>query len=579
MIQRRQHHSGLQLTSIVLTLLCIVGFCPQGAHAHKALLRDEQSQSTEQSPQWKSRRAPGKWVPVSGVADQPVSTGKATDKTAKPTRGTSVPSVASRKTSPMVFIAGKSAQETQSNDDLSHSSSDEHGHSDKSPAKPDTSHPEDAAKHDAAVQHNGPDHMSISDHAGSQPHDHAEQPAAHAPMYFDAPALDSPDSHADESSDGAPIVSSTEQVKQMLQRHAELETSPERGQSSQKKEVLDAGEKKTISALPPSIEADLHSEDPIRRERANRFLKLREQLLQLKARAKPAIPAAERNTQGGQAKNGATHKTSGDAHGESEHSKPKQTTPTSDHAEHPETDAGHSDAGHSGGGHPDAGHEEADHGDAGHGDGHGGSHLPTEAETHTVDAHSAHAASSHEPASHDSGEHAPAEHGAAEHKASDHGADSAVTHDEMQDGHETPAPHDAHLTAGSISDPIDRVSLGNNLYALGEYPAAHKAYLSVNPEELTAEQQIWTEYQIANCLRRMGENAEASNRFRKIAGQPEAGWLSERAAWWVGVLEQMRRAETALTSEAAPGQSKGATKTSLPISRSPKEESHDNAHH
>jgi hypothetical protein len=569
MIQRRQHHSGLQLTSIVLTLLSIVGFCPEGAHAHGALLRDDQSQSTEQSPQWKSRRAPGKWVPVSGMADQPVSTGTATDKTAKPTLGTSVPSIASRKTSPMVFIAGKSAQETQSNDDLSHSSSDEHGHLDKSPAKPDTSHPEDAAKHDAAVQHDGPDHTSNSEQADLQPHNHAEQPAAHAPMYFDAPALDSPDSHADESSDGAPIVSSTEQVKQMLQRHAELETSPELGQSSQKKEVLDAGEKRTISALPSSIEADLRSEDPIRREQAKRFLKLREQLLQLKARAKPSTPAAATNTQGGPAKNGATHENSGDAHGELTHSRPKQTTPASDHAEHPATDAGHSDAGH----------DEADHGDA-----HGDSHQPTKAETHAVDTHSERAASSHEPASHapashDSGEHAPAEHGAADHGAADHGADSAETHDEIQDGHETLAPNDAHLTAGSISDPIDRVSLGNNLYALGEYPAAHKAYLSVNPEELTSEQQFWTEYQIANCLRRMGENAEASNRFRKIAGQPEAGWLSERAAWWVGVLEQMRRAETALTPEAAPNPSTSTTKTSLPISRSPKEESHDNAHH
>lgn len=574
MIQRRQHHSGLQLTSIVLTILSIVGFCPQGAHSHGALLRDEQSQSTEQSPQWKSRRTPGKWVPVSGMADKPVSTGKATDKTAKSSRGTSVPSVASRKTSPMVFIAGKSAQETRSNDDQSHSSSDEHGHPDKSPAKPDTSHPEDPAKHDAAVHHDGSDHTSTSEHADSQPHDDAEQPAGHAPMYFDAPALDSPDSHADESSDGAPIVSSTEQVKQMLQRHAELETSPERGQSSQKKKVLDAGEKRTVSALPPSIEADLRSEDPIRRERAKRFLKLREQLLQLKARAKPATPTAATNTQGGHAKNGAAHETSGDAHDESTHSEPKQTTPASDHSEHPAPDAAH----------PDAGHEEADHGDAGHGDAHVDSHQPINAETHAVDPHSEDPASSHEPASHDSGEHAPAEHapaehGSAEHEASGHGADSAETHDEMQDGHGNPASHDAHLTAGAISDPIDRVSLGNNLYALGEYPAAHKAYLSVNPEELSAEQQIWTEYQIANCLRRLGETAEASNRFRKIAAQPEAGWLSERAAWWVGVLEQMRRAETALTTEAAPNSSKSTSKPSLPISRSPKEESHDNAHH
>jgi len=68
--------------------------------------------------------------------------------------------------------------------------------------------------------------------------------------------------------------------------------------------------------------------------------------------------------------------------------------------------------------------------------------------------------------------------------------------------------------------------------------------------ELTAQQQIWTEYQMANCLRRMGRNAEASNRYRRIAEQPEAGWLSEQSRWWVDVLEQIRQLQSSLEEDA-----------------------------
>jgi hypothetical protein len=68
--------------------------------------------------------------------------------------------------------------------------------------------------------------------------------------------------------------------------------------------------------------------------------------------------------------------------------------------------------------------------------------------------------------------------------------------------------------------------------------------------ELTAQQQIWTDYQMANCLRRMGRNAEASNRYRRIAEQPEAGWLSEQSRWWVDALEQIRQLQGSLEEDA-----------------------------
>jgi tetratricopeptide (TPR) repeat protein len=97
-----------------------------------------------------------------------------------------------------------------------------------------------------------------------------------------------------------------------------------------------------------------------------------------------------------------------------------------------------------------------------------------------------------------------------------------------------------------VSGPIDRLGLANNLYAVGEYPTAMELYMESDEAPLTAQQQIWAEYQTANCLRRLGRTSEASNRYRRLAGQPEAGWLSEKANWWVGVLEQIRQLEKSL---------------------------------
>jgi hypothetical protein len=68
--------------------------------------------------------------------------------------------------------------------------------------------------------------------------------------------------------------------------------------------------------------------------------------------------------------------------------------------------------------------------------------------------------------------------------------------------------------------------------------------------DLTAPQHFWVEYQTANCLRRLGNPAEASNRYRKLADHPEAGWLSQQAYWWVETLEKIRILEKTLADNA-----------------------------
>jgi len=97
-----------------------------------------------------------------------------------------------------------------------------------------------------------------------------------------------------------------------------------------------------------------------------------------------------------------------------------------------------------------------------------------------------------------------------------------------------------------VDGAIDRLGLANNFFAVGEYTLALEMYEQTTGLELSSQQQFWVQYQLANCLRRLGKTAEASNRYRKLASQPEAGWLSQQAQWWVETLESIRILEKAM---------------------------------
>ena len=97
-----------------------------------------------------------------------------------------------------------------------------------------------------------------------------------------------------------------------------------------------------------------------------------------------------------------------------------------------------------------------------------------------------------------------------------------------------------------VDGPIDRLGLANNLFAVKQYPLALEMYEQTTGPELSSQQQLWAEYQTATCLRHLGNPAEASNRYRKLASQPEHGWLSQQAHWWVETSESIRILEKAL---------------------------------
>ena len=147
----------------------------------------------------------------------------------------------------------------------------------------------------------------------------------------------------------------------------------------------------------------------------------------------------------------------------------------------------------------------------------------------------------------------------ASHDTADAGTQEAFTDehgDQTEEGaatnlsqHDAPvrSPHASLMDSIVVDGPIDRLGLANNLFVVGEYPLALEMYQQAAGATLTPNQDFWVEYQTANCLRRLGNPADASNRYRNLANHPEAGWLSQQANWWVETLEKIRILEKTLS--------------------------------
>ena len=303
-----------------------------------------------------------------------------------------------------------------------------------------------------------------------------------------------------------------------------------------------AGARKSTGRLGLSepLQSDLESDDPLKRERAERFLRLKSQLMQLKSRLQQAETPAD------------FHQTPDDAHAPDAHALDAHAAVAGEAGIDTEAPATSTNASAP----IDDIHEE----------------HTTHAESHEPDPHGSHPSGPESSGPESSGHTAipvtespalPAESGG--HQESPADLHHHSTNPEHAKPHGDPVTdHASHSTAPDkaiVDGPIDRIGLANNLYAVGEYRLAMDMYKNATAGDLSAQQQIWAEYQTANCLRRLGKNSEASNRYRKLGGKPEAGWLSEQSNWWVEVLEQVRQLEKSLESDRSAPVNVGARKT------------------
>lgn len=300
--------------------------------------------------------------------------------------------------------------------------------------------------------------------------------------------------------------------------------------------------------LTATINADLYSDDPQKRETAERFQQLKEKLAKLKVRVQNAENPEDLKPQGPgipEDHADASNPLAAPQHSEGEHA-PEHThehdvalMPDEHEADSVESPGKHRDAKDS---------------------------APLPSKNHAVPEDEAHDEPEHQTNPDDQSSTPISEHPHAE------GTENET--------HEASDSSDSKTQAvfsdkAVVDGPIDRIGLANNLYAVGEYRLAIDMYEHAGKTDLKPEQQIWSEYQAANCLRRLGKNGEASNRYRRLAGMSEAGWLSDQSRWWVEVLEQVRQLEKSLDSDADPTVKPGADHNSATRAAAPL---HDSAH-
>ncbi|MCA9266514.1 MAG: hypothetical protein KDA60_21790, partial [Planctomycetales bacterium] len=105
-------------------------------------------------------------------------------------------------------------------------------------------------------------------------------------------------------------------------------------------------------------------------------------------------------------------------------------------------------------------------------------------------------------------------------------------------------PNDADTNPSSSSpqlgtnDVVDRGSFADNLFASGKHRLAAEMYMKQLQENLTPEQRAWTQFQLANCLRHLGDRSGAERQYRQVAAAQITTVYPAMARWWLSHLKQ-----------------------------------------
>jgi hypothetical protein len=105
-----------------------------------------------------------------------------------------------------------------------------------------------------------------------------------------------------------------------------------------------------------------------------------------------------------------------------------------------------------------------------------------------------------------------------------------------------PSPS-SRLTEKDRDEPVDRVSLADNLFGSGETELALRVYSEIGSVAVSVSDRLWVRYQLACCHRRLGNSSEAESTYREIANSPDAPALAASARWWLDTIQRRKRLE------------------------------------
>ncbi|GJQ23639.1 MAG: hypothetical protein HBSAPP01_14290 [Candidatus Brocadia sapporoensis] len=77
------------------------------------------------------------------------------------------------------------------------------------------------------------------------------------------------------------------------------------------------------------------------------------------------------------------------------------------------------------------------------------------------------------------------------------------------------------------------LDLAESFYKLCEYNNALQTYKLITPSDVSSDQYMWAQYQIANCYRNMKEFDQAINEYQHFIDQYPTGDLIEPAKWYI----------------------------------------------
>ena len=88
---------------------------------------------------------------------------------------------------------------------------------------------------------------------------------------------------------------------------------------------------------------------------------------------------------------------------------------------------------------------------------------------------------------------------------------------------------------------VDRLSLANNLFAVGNMELAAQIYTELLNAGADPYDKVWIQYQLASCHRRLGDAKQAEKLYRMVAGSKDGPYWAARARWWLANLKKSSR--------------------------------------
>lgn len=98
---------------------------------------------------------------------------------------------------------------------------------------------------------------------------------------------------------------------------------------------------------------------------------------------------------------------------------------------------------------------------------------------------------------------------------------------------ETEISEDLNLRLSKVIGNWRLLDLAECLYKLGEYNNALQTYKLITSSDVSLDQYMWVQYQIANCYRNMREFDLAVSEYQRFIDQNPNGDLIEPAKWYI----------------------------------------------